>query len=65
MSTLIRLLLCSSTLLLLLACTGESREPGDHVWNTQTKALEKAREVEQLLQTEVDKKKQLIDAQSP
>ncbi len=63
MNGLFRMLMYTS-LLLLAACTGESREPGDHVWKTQTEALQKARDVEQLLQERGDEKKQEIDAQS-
>lgn len=63
MNSLCRMLMCAS-LLLLAACTGESREPGDHVWKTQTDALQKARETERLLQERSDEKKRAIDAQS-
>ncbi len=63
MNGLFRMLTCAS-LVLLAACTGESREPGDHVWKTQTEALQKARDVEQLLQDRGGQKKRDIDAQS-
>lgn len=63
MNSLFRMLMCTSPLLL-AACTGESREPGDHVWKTQTEALQKAGDVEQLLQHRGDEKKREIDAQS-
>ena len=57
------MLICTS-FLLLTACTGESKEPGDHVWKTQTDALQKARDVEKLLQERGAEKKREIDAQS-
>ena len=63
MNSLPRMLMCAS-FLLLAACTGESREPGDHVWKTQTDALQKARDVEEMLQERGDEKKRDIDAQS-
>lgn len=63
MNSLFRMLMCTS-LLLLAACTGESREPGDHVWKTQTDTLQKARDVEKMLQERGDEKKRDIDAQS-
>lgn len=63
MSNLLRMLICT-LLLLLTACTGESREPGDHVWKTQTDALQKARDVEKVLQERDAERKREIDAQS-
>ena len=60
---LFRMLLCAS-FSLLTACTGESREPGDHVWKTQTEALQKARDVEKLLEQRGAEKKREIEAQS-
>ncbi len=63
MNSLCRTLICASVLLL-AACTGESREPGDHVWQTQTDTLHKARDVERLLQERGDEKKRAIDKQS-
>ncbi len=62
MNNLLRMLICTS-FLLLTACTGESKEPGDHVWKTQTNALQKARDVERLIQQRGAEKKREIDAQ--
>jgi outer membrane biogenesis lipoprotein LolB len=63
MNNLLRILICTS-LVLLTACTGESREPGDHVWKAQTDALQKARDVEKVLQQRGAERKREIDAQS-
>ena len=63
MNMLFRMLLCAS-FFLLTACTGDSREPGDHVWKTQTEALQKARDVEKLLEQRGAEKKREIEAQS-
>ncbi len=54
---------------LLSACSNESDEQGevrkdDHVWKAQTEALEKARNVDKLLQDAAEKQRKKIDEQS-
>ena len=59
--------------LLITACsdhgdtTGSQVEPvkdGDHVWKTQTDQIDRAREVENVLQQEHAQQQQAIDAQT-
>ena len=52
--------------LFLSACSSGSGEStgSDHVWKSQTDALQKARETEQLLADEVARKKRNIEQQS-
>ncbi len=57
MKAAIRMLSCVF-ILLLSACSGENEVTDNHVFKTQTDALEKAREVEQMLQN-ADAKKRL------
>ena len=56
-------LLC---LLVFSACSFESNEPGagNHVWKSQTDALQKARDIEQQLADDVNEKKRKIEQQS-
>jgi outer membrane biogenesis lipoprotein LolB len=56
-------------MLLLAACSAQDRadhaaERGDHVWKTQTQALEKARAIDELLEKEANKRKDTIEQQS-
>ena len=37
------------------------KSAGDHVWKTQTNAIEKARGVEQIIQNSADEQRQMID----
>ena len=52
--------------LVLGACSFETDEPGagNHVWKSQTDALQKARDTEQLLANDVKEKQRKIEQQS-
>ena len=52
--------------LVLSACSFESNESGadNHVWKSQTDALQKARDIEQQLANDVNEKKRKIEQQS-
>lgn len=64
MHMIVRVLLFLSVLTL-GACSFESNESGggDHVWKSQTDALEKARDIEQQLANDVNEKKRRIEQQ--
>ena len=53
-------------LLVFSACSFEDNEPGagNHVWKSQTDALQKARDIEQQLANDVNEKKRKIEQQS-
>lgn len=53
-------------LLVFSACSFESNEAdaGNHVWKSQTDALQKARDIEQQLANDVSEKKRKIEQQS-
>ena len=40
-----------------------NRDPDDHVWKEQTRALQKAREVESLMQEESERRRREIEKQ--
>lgn len=67
MNTLFRTILASS-LLLLGACSANDDEDYEstdsHGWKAQTEALEKARDVEQLLQDATDEKRRAMEQQT-
>ena len=65
MNMMLRVLLFACAVVL-GACSFESNESdaGNHVWKSQTDALQKARDTEQLLANGVKKKKQEIEQQS-
>jgi hypothetical protein len=44
--------------------TAKEQPKNDHVWKTQTDALEKAKKTEQLIMDSVEQKKRKIDEQS-
>ena len=44
--------------------TTQERSGEDHVWQEQIRTLEKAQEVEQIIQTSADQYRQVIDEQS-
>lgn len=46
----------------LLACGPTERDTDDHVWKTQTEALEKARQIEEQLQQADQERRKAIDA---
>ena len=57
------------SVVLLGACSNESEErrearTDDHIWKTQTDALDKARSVDKLIQDGAEKKRKKIDEQS-
>lgn len=67
MNTLFRLILCGSVMLFAACSAGdeeESSDDADHVWKAQTDALEKARQVEQLLQDAAEEKRRAMERQS-
>jgi len=53
-------------LIVFSACSFEGDEPGagNHVWKSQTDALQKARDIEQQLANDVNEKKRKIEQQS-
>ncbi|MCH8079662.1 MAG: hypothetical protein IIA06_07785 [Proteobacteria bacterium] len=60
----------ASTLMLVSACSdneqgsSERKLSGDHVWKEQTETIDKAKEVEGLLQDITEKQRQAIEAQA-
>ena len=60
----------ASTLMLVSACSDDEPESsertlsGDHVWKEQTQTIDKAKEVEGLLQDITEKQRQAIEAQA-
>jgi len=50
------------TLAIGLAACGGQRDPEEHVWKTQTDALEKAKQVEDQLRQSADRTRKAIDA---
>jgi len=69
LNTCLYFLLCAIAVLL-MACTEKPKEkpeavkPHDHVWSEQTRALEKARDVEKMTLDAAAAKDQAIDKQS-
>lgn len=53
-------------LLVFSACSfeGDESDVGNHVWKSQTDALQKARDIEQQLANDVNEKKRKIEQQS-
>lgn len=64
-NVMLRVLLFSCSLTF-SACSFESNEPaaGDHIWKSQTDALQKARDIEQQLANDVNEKRRKIEQQS-
>jgi hypothetical protein len=66
----ILLTLCFALILLLQGCSDgkddetQTRGEGDHVWKSQTDALKKAEQVDQLLQDSANAQRQTIDEQT-
>jgi len=59
-----RLLLTTLLAILMTACSGEdpeSRPPGDHVWKSQTDALEQARDIGARADEESRRREQLLE----
>jgi hypothetical protein len=56
-------ILVGSSMLLLGACSS-GEPPQDGVWKTQTEALEKAREVEQMLQDAAQEKRRAMERET-
>lgn len=60
----------ASALMLASACSddeqgsSERKLSGDHVWKEQTETIDKAKEVEELLQDVAEKQRQAIEAQA-
>jgi hypothetical protein len=57
-------ILVAGFITLLIGCTDNgsgTEDRGDHVWKTQTDALEKAREVEQILHSAAQKRRERME----
>ena len=67
MSVYLRAILCGS-LLLVVACSSNDDDDyqpaSDHAWKTQTEALDKARNVEKLLQDAAEEKRRAMEQQT-
>ena len=59
-----KIIFLSATLLLVSACSDDDRESGDHVWKEQTQVLDKAKEVDGLLEDVADQQRKIIDEQT-
>ena len=65
-----KIIILSAALLLAFACsddgkdTSEKKLSGDHVWKEQTQAIDKAKEVEGLLQDAATGQRKIIDEQA-
>ena len=49
--------------LLLTACSGDDGSSGDHFWKDQTDTIDKAKEVEGILQDTADLQREMIEDQ--
>lgn len=58
------IIILSAVLLLASACSDDDKDSGDHVWKEQTQTIDKAKEVEGLLQGAAEKQRQAIEAQA-
>jgi len=59
-----KIIFLSAALLLVSACSDDDRESGDHVWKEQTQVLDKAKEVDGLLEDVADQQRKIIDEQT-
>ncbi len=67
MSVFSRTILCVYVLLVVACSTNDDDDyqpAGDHAWKTQTEALDKARNVEQLLQDAAEDKRRAMEQQT-
>jgi len=59
-----KIIFLASVLLFVSACSDDKNKgSGDHVWKEQTQTINKAKEVEELLQDAADQQRKLIDEQ--
>ncbi len=59
-----KIIILSTVILLVSACSDDDRESGDHVWKEQTQVLDKAKEVEGLLKDVSDEQRKIIEEQA-
>ncbi len=59
-----KVIFLAAALMFVSACSDDDRESGDHVWKEQTQVLDKAKEVDGLLEDVADQQRKIIDEQS-
>jgi len=59
-----KIIILSTVILLVSACSDDDRESGDNVWKEQTQVLDKAKEVEGLLKDVSDEQRKIIEEQA-
>ncbi len=59
-----KFIILGTVLLLAMSCSDDDKDSGDHVWKEQTQTIDRAKEVEGLLQDAAAKQRKHIDVQT-
>ena len=59
-----KIIFLGTVLLLAMSCSDDDKDSGDHVWKEQTQTIDRAKEVEGLLQDAADQQRKHIDEQT-